>query len=1086
MVVHRLIERMISLITDVPAYIQSAYTVDPLPAKEVAMLSCSLIRRALIPIGLLIAATAVYAESAPSTADATFALFRNPPAEYRCAPLWVWNDRVSEAEIDEQLRDFNSRGIGGVFIHPRPGLITPYLSDEWLDRWAYAVKVGKALGMKIWIYDENSYPSGFAGGHVPAAMPDAVMVKLRMTHVDNLPNPLTPETMLVLMREGDHFIDITKTAAEHTGAGEYRLFDLRKNEPSAWLGGFSYVDIMRRDVTEKFLEVTLDAYKRTVGDEFGKTVPGSFQDEAILLPGGVQQITYTPALFDAFRAKWGYDLRTNLPSLYEEVGDWKRVRHNYQSVVLNLLIENWARPYYEYCARNNLIFTGHYWEHEWPYPRYNPDNLAMAAWSHMPGIDVLENDWSATTHAQFGNARAVKEIRSAANQFGRSRTLSETYGAAGWDLTFNDQKRIGDWEYALGVNFLNQHLSFMTIMGARKRDHPLSFSYHEPWWNTYGVLADYFGRLSVAMSAGRQDNRILVLEPTTSAWMYAAMNAQPHQFNNENPRLNAIGDEFQDFVNLLEKHQVEYDLGSEDILHNHGSVEGKALKVGLCRYELVILPSGMENLNAATMDLLSRYLAGGGNILAWTTPAFVDGKESEEPGKLAARYPSGWRIAVAGESIEAINHIIPPELIFENVDSITGTLFHQRRVLIGGQIIFLVNTSDRDASKGRFTVAGGSIERWDPFTGAKSPYSFTRAGNRLSVNFDLPPGGSILLCAYPAVAREFLPPESTETALTSGNPLSITRESPNVLTLDYCDLTLDGKTERDLFFYEAQQKTFRHHGLPRNPWDSAVQYKTSILDLDHFPPDSGFEALYRFTVAPGVSRSGLRVVIERPAIFTVTLNGTQLAPKNGEWWLDKSFGVYDIGAAAKVGENILTVNSSPFTIFTELEPVYLLGDFRLESREKGFTIIPDGTVAMGPWNTQGMPFYAGGVRYGRGYTVTSPNTENRRYIVRLGEWKGSFAEVAINGKPVGIIAFRPFELDVTEYVTPGTNHIAVIVYGTLKNTLGPHHGNPPLGRARTNVFLVGAKDGCPPGSQYNTGGYGLMDDFQFVEVNQAR
>ena len=1054
---------------------------------EVAMLSCSLIRCLLIPtIGLLIAVTAVCAESELSTIDGTFALFRDPPAEYRSAPLWVWNDRVSEAQIDEQLRDFKARGIGGVFIHPRPGLITPYLSDEWLDRWAYAVKVGKTLGMKIWIYDENSYPSGFAGGHVPATMPDAVILKLRMTRADSLPNPLPPETMLVLKREGDHFIDITETAAEHTGVGEYRLFDIRKGEPSAWLGGFSYVDIMRRDVTEKFLEVTLDAYKRAVGDEFGKTVPGSFQDEAILLPGDVYQISYTPALFETFRAKWGYDLRTHLPSLYEEVGDWKRVRHNYHSVVLDLLIENWARPYYEYCAENNLMFTGHYWEHEWPYPRYNPDNLAMAAWSHMPGVDVLENDWSTDTHAQFGNARAVKEIRSAANQLGRSRTLSETYGAAGWDLTFLDQKRIGDWEYALGVNFLNQHLSFMTIMGARKRDHPLSFSYHEPWWKAYGVLGDYFGRLSVAMSAGRQDNRILVLEPTTSAWMYAATNSPPHRFTGENPRLNAIGKEFQDFVNLLEKHQFEYDLGSEDTLHNHGAVEGTALKVGLCRYDLVILPPGMENLNASTVELLSRYLAGGGKILTWTIPAFVDGRASGEPEKLAVNYSSGWLNVVSGESVEAITRLIPPVLNFENTGTIAGMLFHHRRVLTGGQIIFLVNSSDRDASKGRFTVAGGSIEQWDPLNGEKSPYPFTRAENRLSVNFDLPPAGSLLLCVYPAVAKEFLRPEFTETVLKPSDPLSITRESPNVLTLDYCDLILDGKTERDLYFYEAQQKTFQHHGLNRNPWDSAVQYKTRILELDRFPADSGFEAEYRFTVKQGVNRANLRAVIERSALFEVTLNGTQLAPKNGEWWLDKSFSVFDIGTAAIEGENILTLRASPFTIFTELEPVYLLGNFGLESQEKGFAVIPAVPVKLGAWNVQGMPFYAKGVRYSREYTVSSSETEKRRYIVRLGEWKGSYADVAINGEPVGIIAFRPFELDVTKYVSPGTNRIDIIVYGTLRNTLGPHHGNPPKGRARTNVFLVGGKDGCPAGSRYISLGYGLMDDFQLYEVDLAR
>ena len=27
--------------------------------------------------------------------------------------------------------------------------------------------------MKVWIYDENSYPSGFAGGHVPDQMPES-------------------------------------------------------------------------------------------------------------------------------------------------------------------------------------------------------------------------------------------------------------------------------------------------------------------------------------------------------------------------------------------------------------------------------------------------------------------------------------------------------------------------------------------------------------------------------------------------------------------------------------------------------------------------------------------------------------------------------------------------------------------------------------------------------------------------------------------------------------------------------------------------------------------------------------------------
>jgi len=97
-------------------------------------------------------------------------------------------------------------------------------------------------------------------------------------------------------------------------------------------------------------------------------------------------------------------LLPELPSLLEEVGDFKRVRHDFYLTCLELFIENWARPYYDYCLQNNLWLTGHYWEHDWPVPRINPDNMALGAYAHMPGIDILMNDWSLDVHAQFGNA----------------------------------------------------------------------------------------------------------------------------------------------------------------------------------------------------------------------------------------------------------------------------------------------------------------------------------------------------------------------------------------------------------------------------------------------------------------------------------------------------------------------------------------------------------------------------------------------------------------------------------------------------------------------------------------------------------
>ena len=63
---------------------------------------------------------------------------------------------------------------------------------------------------------------------------------------------------------------------------------------------------------------------------------------------------------------------------------------------------------------------------------------------------------------------------------------------------------------------MNQHLSHMTIAGARKYDYPPVFTRLSPWWEDYKVLNDYFARLSLVLSQGEQMNDILVLEPTTT------------------------------------------------------------------------------------------------------------------------------------------------------------------------------------------------------------------------------------------------------------------------------------------------------------------------------------------------------------------------------------------------------------------------------------------------------------------------------------------------------------------------------------------------------------------------------------------
>ena len=92
------------------------------------------------------------------------ALFERPSSEYRGTPFWSWNCRVTKELITEQLENFRKMGFGGAHLHPRTGLDVPYLSEEYFDLIRFAGEECKRLGLLCWLYDEDRYPSGAAGG----------------------------------------------------------------------------------------------------------------------------------------------------------------------------------------------------------------------------------------------------------------------------------------------------------------------------------------------------------------------------------------------------------------------------------------------------------------------------------------------------------------------------------------------------------------------------------------------------------------------------------------------------------------------------------------------------------------------------------------------------------------------------------------------------------------------------------------------------------------------------------------------------------------------------------------------------------
>ncbi|MHC4154487.1 MAG: hypothetical protein ACYST6_06140, partial [Planctomycetota bacterium] len=203
------------------------------------------------------------------------ALFVNPPREYSTGPLWVWNDMLTEEQIVSTMRDMAGQNVRQVFVHPRPGLMTPYLSQDWFRLWKVALKEAEKLDMNVWIYDENSYPSGFAGGFVPEAMPESRSKGLQIEEA-NRPPEWNDDIIGVYRLSDDRCQNITKAvrAGQSLPQDDYLVTSIKLARTSPWFGGKFYTNLIKPGVTEKFLEITMDAYKREVGEQFGKRIPG--------------------------------------------------------------------------------------------------------------------------------------------------------------------------------------------------------------------------------------------------------------------------------------------------------------------------------------------------------------------------------------------------------------------------------------------------------------------------------------------------------------------------------------------------------------------------------------------------------------------------------------------------------------------------------------------------------------------------------------------------------------------------------------------------------------------------------------------
>ena len=540
---------------------------------------------------------------------------KNPGSEYRGAPFWAWNGKLEPAELRRQVRIMRRMGLGGFFIHSRQCLSTAYLSKEWMDCVSASIDEAAKCGMNVWLYDEDRWPSGAAGGLVTKD-PRFRMWNLEMSQCVRPGDFRWDKTVLAAFVATGKGPNLTGFTRLRKGARPARLgpnqrilaFRAVQHRGESWFNGGTYLDTMNPQAVRQFIRVTHEAYARRFKGQFGKVIPGIFTDEpnnGVRSPRlfgrdskkPVDILPWTPRLPREFRKRYGYDLLDHLPELFFAVGGRiiSPIRWNYHDCITALFVEAFSRQIGKWCERHNLLHTGHVLAEANLLSQTLHVGSAMRFYEYMhsPGMDLLNE-----TAREYDTA---KQVSSMARQFGRRWRLSETYGCTGWQFPFAGHKALGDWQAALGVNLRCQHLSWYTMEGEAKRDYPASIFFQSPWWQSYAKVEDYFARVNVLMSRGREVRDLLVIHPIESMWnlLYIGCTRQSQEKFDE--KFWVLRD------SLLGRH-IDFDYGDEEVMSRHARVVRKAgqavLKVGQAGYRVVIVPP-MLTIRSSTLALFA-------------------------------------------------------------------------------------------------------------------------------------------------------------------------------------------------------------------------------------------------------------------------------------------------------------------------------------------------------------------------------------------------------------------------------------------------------------------------------------------------
>lgn len=957
----------------------------------------------------------------------------DPPSDYRPIPFWSWNDSLDRTELLRQVTLMHEAGMGGFFMHARGGLKTQYMGDEWFSLIEDVITHAKALGMAVWAYDENGWPSGMGDGKIPCLKKEYCQKSLYCRTVPGEEAGTMGNCLGIYSLDG-------KAVSAGDAAGHEVIVVFYRENPY-------YVDLTNAEVTEVFLRKVHQQYYDRLSPRGRNALAGFFTDEPQLAR---MTIPYSPSAFDLYEKDWGENLQELLPQLFLEIGNYQRTRRRFWHTLNRCFTEIFIYKVSAWCHAHNWRLTGHMISEETYTSQQNGNGGSVMP--HYPAFDIPGMDWLGRKTKPVTTALQTWSVCA---QTGKKQMLIEGFAGCGWNVSFRELKYILNSQMVRGANLLCNHLESYSLQGIRKRDYPASLFYHQPWWKYFRAFTDWASRVGMLLAEGEDTTSVLVIHGIATS--HILWDEIPEE---RRKKCNAAGEHpVQLYWNSLhvlceelEQRQCMFHFGDEILMEKIGSVSSAGLVVGKMTYRGVVLPQ-VSSLDPSTIQLLTEFSSHGFPVFGirnrFSDTLRIDGKpchwdklpfpvqwfdtEAEAAGSVAACFAS---VSVTGRQK---SHVIHTERRYP-ADKMT---FH-----------YFVNSELNEDASIRVKFPGRSVRRLDPETGLLSDFPYENHDGMISTDIRLPGGGEALLLAFD-FPQKLSPPEQMQKTriLQLPKKMKLAEMPENYLVIDRCDCYVDGQL------------------LCEDEYVLSVQ---SLLLALH--RDVQIRLVFRFTADETADLRNLSLLVEQSNLYQIKVNGIEISNHSDHWVFDKAFHKLSLGNGCRSGCNEIELIGlfhqteslyrdldkavsfeavrNKITFESEIESIAIAGKFAVSTTPELFTEVPEASVrykgnfVIGPQGTEvtlkeiersGFPFFCGTMALEYEFEAHSGEMIEVKFTRQL----CTVCEILLNGKGGGKLFWGdPSMVLPAEWIEEGRNKITLRLTNSLRNLLGPHHIEP--------------------------------------------